>query len=382
MKRKICIALLAVLTTTAFAGCGGTDNNTAQENTDVQESNVQESSTQADSADEGAAGESGKSDSGEITVYTALEDEQVSEYLAKFNETYPDITVNVVRESTGIITAKLIAEKDNPQADVVWGTAASSMMVLDDMEALEPYEPEGCDRILPQFKSDKEVPTWVGIDAWETAFVVNTEEIKKLGMEADEIQSYEDLLDPRLKGQIVMSNPNSSGTGFLTVSAILQLKGTDSDDGWNYLDQLHENIGQYVHSGSKPAKMAASGECAVGISFGYAGISQRDKGAPVEVIFPEEGSGWDLEANALMKKDEINPAAYTFLDWAISDDAMDLYRVNYPIVTVENTGTYEGYDGNPLDQLIDNVFSWAAENREDILNQWMEKYDSKSEAES
>lgn len=382
MKRKICIALLAVLTTTAFAGCGGTDNNTAQENTDVQESNVQESSTQADSADEGAAGESGKSDSGEITVYTALEDEQVSEYLAKFNETYPDITVNVVRESTGIITAKLIAEKDNPQADVVWGTAASSMMVLDDMEALEPYEPEGCDRILPQFKSDKEVPTWVGIDAWETAFVVNTEEIKKLGMEADEIQSYEDLLDPRLKGQIVMSNPNSSGTGFLTVSAILQLKGTDSDDGWNYLDQLHENIGQYVHSGSKPAKMAASGECAVGISFGYAGISQRDKGAPVEVIFPEEGSGWDLEANALMKKDEINPAAYTFLDWAISDDVMDLYRVNYPIVTVENTGTYEGYDGNPLDQLIDNVFSWAAENREDILNQWMEKYDSKSEAES
>ena len=79
MKRKICIALLAVLTTTAFAGCGGTDNNTAQENTDVQESNVQESSTQADSADEGAAGESGKSDSGEITVYTALEDEQVSD---------------------------------------------------------------------------------------------------------------------------------------------------------------------------------------------------------------------------------------------------------------------------------------------------------------
>ena len=382
MKRKICIALLAVLTTAAFAGCGGTDNNTAQENTNAQESNVQESSTQADSADEGAAGESGKSDSGEITVYTALEDEQVSEYLAKFNETYPDITVNVVRESTGIITAKLIAEKDNPRADVVWGTAASSMMVLDDMEALEPYEPEGCDRILPQFKSDKEVPTWVGIDAWETAFVVNTEEIKKLGMEADEIQSYEDLLDPRLKGQIVMSNPNSSGTGFLTVSAILQLKGTDSDDGWNYLDQLHDNIGQYVHSGSNPAKMAASGECAVGISFGYAGISQRDKGAPVEVIFPEEGSGWDLEANALMKKDEINPAAYTFLDWAISDDAMDLYRVNYPIVTVENTGTYEGYDGNPLDQLIDNDFSWAAENREDILNQWMEKYDSKSEAES
>lgn len=376
MKKKICIALIGALTAAAFAGCSGGGSSQSGETT-AETAGSQEAGTETSEG-----GSAQKADSGEITVYTALEDEQVSDYLAKFNETYPDITVNVVRESTGIITAKLIAEKDNPQADLVWGTAASSMMVLDDMGALEPYEPEGCDRILPQFKSDKEVPTWVGIDAWETAFVVNTEELKKLGMEPEEIKSYEDLLDPRLKGQIVMSNPNSSGTGFLTVSAILQLKGKDSEAGWDYLDQLHENIAQYVHSGSKPAKMAASGECAVGISFGYAGIGQRDKGAPVEVIFPEEGSGWDLEANALMKKEEINPAAYTFLDWAISDEAMDLYRVNYPIVTVENTGTYEGYDSNPLDQLIDNDFSWAAENRENILNEWMEKYDSKSEAES
>lgn len=376
MKKKFCIALIGALTAAAFAGCSGGGSSQSGETT-AETAGSQEAGTETSEG-----GSAQKADSGEITVYTALEDEQVSDYLAKFNETYPDITVNVVRESTGIITAKLIAEKDNPQADLVWGTAASSMMVLDDMGALEPYEPEGCDRILPQFKSDKEVPTWVGIDAWETAFVVNTEELKKLGMEPEEIKSYEDLLDPRLKGQIVMSNPNSSGTGFLTVSAILQLKGKDSEAGWDYLDQLHENIAQYVHSGSKPAKMAASGECAVGISFGYAGISQRDKGAPVEVIFPEEGSGWDLEANALMKKEEINPAAYTFLDWAISDEAMDLYRVNYPIVTVENTGTYEGYDSNPLDQLIDNDFSWAAENRENILNEWMEKYDSKSEAES
>lgn len=372
MKRKFCMALLAILTVTAMAGCGSAD--------DSKETSA-DAGTGAETQQKAEEG-TDKAESGDITVYTALEDEQVTEYLAEFNKEYPDINVNVVRESTGIITAKLIAEKENPQADIVWGTAASSMMVLDDMGALEPYEPEGCDRILEQFKSEKEVPTWVGIDAWETAFTVNTEELEKLGMKPEDIQSYDDLLDPRLKGHIVMSNPNSSGTGFLTVSAILQLNGKDSQEGWDYLDKLHENIAQYVHSGSKPAKMAASGECAVGISFGYAGISQKEKGAPVEVIFPEEGSGWDLEANALIKKEEINPAAYTFLDWAISDAAMDLYRVNYPIVTVENTGKYEGYEGNPLDQLIENDFSWAAENREDILNQWMEKYDSKSEAES
>ena len=82
---------------------------------------------------------------------------------------------------------------------------------------------------------------------------------------------------------------------------------------------------------------------------------------------------------ALIKKDEINPAAYTFLDWAISDSAMALYKENYPIITTNDVGEYEGSEGNPLDQLIENDFSWAASNREDILNTWMEKYDAKSE---
>ena len=354
--KKLGMAILsAIMSISLLTGCGGTATEDSANNDDKT-----------------------KATNCEITVYTALEVEQVSDYLAKFNEKYPDIKVNVVRESTGVITAKLIAEKDNPQADVIWGTAASSMMVLDDMGALKGYQPEGVERILPQFKSNKEVPTWVGIDAWETAFIVNKEELAKLGV--DKITSYEDLLNPKLKGHIVMSNPNSSGTGFLTVSALLQLKGKDTNAGWDYLDKLNENVAQYVHSGSKPAKMAAAGECAVGISFGYAGISQKEKGAPVDVVFPKEGSGWDLEANALINKEKINPAAYTFLDWAISDEAMDLYRVNYPIVTVENTGEYKGYEKNPLDQLIDNDFSWAAKNREAILKTWMEKYDGKSEA--
>src|SRR5699024_1623634 len=225
MKKKLCAALLAAAALAALTGCGGSgEGNTAD-------------------------AEGDKADAGEITVYTALEDEQVTDYLAKFNETYPDIKVNVVRESTGIITAKLIAEKDNPQADVVWGTAASSMMVLDDMDALQPYEPEGCDRILVQFKSAKEVATWVGIDAGETAVVVNTAEVEKRGMTADEITTYEDLLDPRLKGHIVMSNPNSSGTGFLTVSAVLQLKGKDTEEAFEpqqIFDEL-EKRGIYMH---------------------------------------------------------------------------------------------------------------------------------------
>ncbi|MDR2594102.1 MAG: putative 2-aminoethylphosphonate ABC transporter substrate-binding protein [Fibromonadaceae bacterium] len=317
-------------------------------------------------------------ESGTITVYTALEDELVTEYLKSFYVKYPNIKLKVVRESTGIITARLIAEKENPQADVVWGTAASSMLVLDERDQLEPYTPKGIERILPKFKSDKPTPTWVGITAWETAFIVNTVELAKLGLGPTNIKSFDDLLNPKLKGHIVMSNPNSSGTGFLTVAGVLQLKDKNTNAGWDYLSKLHENVNQYVHSGSKPAKMAAAGECIVGVSFGYAGISQKQKGAPVITVFPTEGSGWDMEANALIKKKNINPAAKTFLDWAISDEAMESYKTMYPIISTGKGGNYEGFNSDPIKQLIDNDFAWTASNREAILNKWMTLFDSKS----
>ncbi|MDR1759868.1 MAG: putative 2-aminoethylphosphonate ABC transporter substrate-binding protein [Fibrobacter sp.] len=322
----------------------------------------------------------GDRDKGEITVYTALEDELTEAYLKDFTAKYPNIKVNIIRESTGVITAKLLAEKENPQADVVWGTAASSLLVLDENDMLEPYAPKGVENILPRFKSNKPVPTWVGIDVWETAFIINTVEIEKLGLKASDIKSYDDLLRPELKGHIVMSNPSSSGTGLLTVTGILQLKGKGTDAGWDFLSKLHENIDQYVHSGSKPAKMAGAGECAIGISFGYAGIKQMKDGAPVVVVFPAEGAGWDLEANALIKKQPVNLAAQTFLDWAISDDAMNMYKENYPILANGKGSKYEGFNNDPVDQLIDNDLVWIASNRDAILDKWTVKYDGKSAA--
>ena len=85
------------------------------------------------------SGSAEKATSGKITVYTALEDDQIATYLPLLNQKYPNIKVNIVRDSTGIVTAKLLAEKANPQADVVWGLAATSLLVADvDVTKLPP----------------------------------------------------------------------------------------------------------------------------------------------------------------------------------------------------------------------------------------------------
>jgi iron(III) transport system substrate-binding protein len=314
-----------------------------------------------------------------ITVYTALEDDQLPAYLDGFKKVHPEIEVNIVRDSTGIITARFLAEKDNPVADIVWGTAATSLLVADTQGMLEPYAPAGLEKVNPKFRDPNNPPHWVGMDVYETGFCVNTIEIEKLGIPKP--TSWADLLNPAYKGLIVMPNPNSSGTGFLSVSGILQKMG--EEEGWSYLDALHENIAQYTHSGSKPCKLAGTGEYPIGISFAYRGMIQKANGEPIETVWPSEGSGWELEANALVKKATINPAAKTFLDWATSEEANALYAKNFPITAVEtNVGIPEGYVADPIGQLFNIDLNWSAANRERILEEWLKRYDAKSEPKS
>jgi iron(III) transport system substrate-binding protein len=316
---------------------------------------------------------------GEILVYTALEDDELAIYMKDWEAKHPDIKVKIVRDSTGIVTAKLLAEKDNPRADLIWGVSATSLLVCDQVGMLTGYNPKGIENLKPAFYDQKNKEAhWTGLKAYMTGFVGNTIEMKAKGLKMP--QSYADLLDPMYKGQLVMPNPASSGTGFLTVSAILQIMGEEK--GWAYLDKLHENIAVYTHSGSKPAKMAGKGEYPIGISFAYRGFKQKDKGEPVEVAFPKEKSGWEVEANGLIKKPRIKPEAKTFLDWAISDDAFKMYVKVYPIIgsKVVPVTVPDGYPKDPAVQLIDNDFDWAAQNRAAILKEWSARYDSKSEA--
>jgi iron(III) transport system substrate-binding protein len=313
----------------------------------------------------------------ELTVYTAVEAEDLKKYAARFNEDHPDIKINWVRDSTGVITARLLAEKENPQADVVWGLAGTSLLLLKNEGMLTPYAPEGLEKLSPKFRDRDETPSWVGMDAWMAAVCVNTIEAEKNNLPMP--TSWQDLTKPVYRGHVVMPNPNSSGTGFLDVSAWLQLMGEDK--GWEFMDGLHQNISRYTHSGSKPCKMAASGETSIGVSFAFRGARLKEKGAPLELVFPEEGLGWEVEATAIVDGTDKLEAAQTLVDWSITRQAMEMYNEGYAIVAMPGVAQpVEHFPANAEALIIDNDFGWAASNREAILTEWARRYDGKSEA--
>ncbi|MGE5339177.1 MAG: putative 2-aminoethylphosphonate ABC transporter substrate-binding protein [Gemmatimonadota bacterium] len=311
----------------------------------------------------------------QLTVYTALETDQIKAYQNGFEKVNPNIEIVWVRDSTGVITAKLLAEKANPKADLVVGVAATSMAIFDAEGMLVPYAPAGLNRISPQYRDSKNPPAWVGMDVWGATICFNTVEAAKRNIPKPE--TWRDLLKPVYKGQIVMPHPASSGTGFFDVSAWLQLWG--EAEGWKYMDGLHENIAQYMHSGSRPCAAAANGEYVVGISFEYRANREKAQGKPIELVFPKEGLGWDLEASGIHKGTKNLAAAQKLMDWLATDDAMALFAHNFAIVAVPSQNKpLPNVPADYASRLVKNDFMWAAKNRDRILAEWSKRYESKA----
>lgn len=217
------------------------------------------------------------------------------------------------------------------------------------------------------------------MDVWAATLCFNTVEAAKKNIPKPE--SWADLTKPVYKGQIVMPNPASSGTGFFDVSAWLQMFGEQK--GWEFMDGLHQNIGVYTHSGSKPCNLAGSGEYVIGISFEYRAAQNKQKGAPIELIFPKEGLGYDMEATAILKGAKNADGAKKLADWSVTKDANELYSKNFAIVALPGVG--KPLDFVPADfekRLAKNDFAWAATNRDKILAEWTKRYNAKSEPKS
>jgi iron(III) transport system substrate-binding protein len=305
-----------------------------------------------------------------VVIYTAIENEQIAEYRKAYEKSLPNLEVKMLRLSTGDIAARFMAEKDNMQADVIWGVGATNMLQFKNAGLLEPYAPKGLDRIQPLFRDKANPPSWVGLDIYMSAFCFNTDTAKKHNLPKP--ASWADLTKPVYKGHVVMPNPASSGTGYLSVVSILQRVG--EAEGWKYLDALDKNIAEYTKSGSKPCKDSAAGERAIGVSFEYVAHEMKKKGAPVEMVLPKEGSGYEIEANGLTRKGAKNPVARQFLDWAITDESMKIASQFFAAVGVAGMPVPEGLPKDISKVVFPNDFDWSAKNRDRILAEWQKRY--------
>jgi len=311
----------------------------------------------------------GVAQAGTVTLYSALEEDEIAAYVAAAKKSLPDIELKVLRLSTGDLGARILAEAANPQHDIIWGWAVTNMLDPRITALLTPYAAKGSETLPAQYRASDN--GWFAATGYMAAFCVNTEVLKakKLPMPT----SWADLTNPVYKGDVVMPNPVSSGTGYLQIAALLQKNGTEA--GWSFLRTLDANVAQYIKSGSRPCKAARQGEFAIGTSLAFAAMQSIEEGFPIKMVIPTDGAGYELEASALMKAAKNPTDAKRFLDWTLSAEAAKLYTKYKEIVTIPGTPQSEiaKKAGLPADlaQILYPVdFVRSAADREQILKTW------------
>ena len=308
-----------------------------------------------------------------LTIYTALENDQLAPFKTEIEKTVPDVEVEWVRDSTGVVTARFLAEKDSPKADMVLGLAASSLLLFKNAGLLEAYQPKGVEALKPAFRSSD--GSWTGQDAFLGVICFNTVEGQKSALEVP--KSWKDLTDAKYKDKLVMPHPASSGTGYLTVAAWMQLMG--EAEAWTFMDALHQNIAVYTHSGSAPCVQAAKGERVAGISFDMRAAREKSAGAPIEIISPAEGIGWDMEAFAIVKGTKKADAARKVADWAVTKAASELYSKFYAVVAhPEVKNVPKNYPADAEARMAKVDFQKMADDRARVLAEWSKRYESKA----
>ena len=304
-----------------------------------------------------------------LVVYTAYEENELKDFWEQFKKDLPDLAAKAayIRASTGPIMARVEAERANPQADVIWGVFNDYLTGAAKKGLLDPYAAKESGQIPARFKHPENA--WQGVTLLTVAFAANQKKLAELKLSPP--RSWADLLEPRYKGHIVMSNPSTSGTAYLLLASHVTRLGEDK--AFAYYEALDKNLSQVTRSGGAPGRMAASGETPIGIALAYEVEVAKKQGAPIDVIFPSDGVAWTFEGNALVKGAKNPQNARRFLDWAVGKSAMTAYAGWRGTGITRSDVSVPGQKISDMN-LINLDFVKAAEDKDRLVKKWLEKF--------
>ena len=332
MKKLLAIALSLLMVVGVLAGCGAKDTAPAPAETKAPaaEAPATEAAQQSYMDELIAAAK----EEGTLVVYGSCEEEYLAAACEKFQELY-GIETQYQRLSTGEVQSKIEEEKGTPSADVWFGGTTDPYNVCAAEGLLEPYQAENASHLLGDAYRDPD-GNWYGIYKGILGFMVNTDELTRLGLEIP--QDWADLTKPEYKGLIWLSNYNTAGTAKLIINTMIQKYGHDA--GIQYLVDLDKNVQVYTKSGSGPSKNVGTGECVIGVGFLHDGITQIvDNGyGNIQLVIPSSGTSYEIGATAIFSGCKHPNAAKLWIEYALSPECVNLAQDNgsYQFLVIDN----------------------------------------------
>jgi iron(III) transport system substrate-binding protein len=313
----------------------------------------------------------GEQGTGTLTILGTPQEEYI-QGMARAFEAETGVKTNYVRLSSGEALAKLKADRANQQFSVWWGGPADGYIAANNDGLLESYKPQGFDKIPSQYKDANGV--WTGIYVGALGLAVNTKVLAEKRL--PEPTSWADLVKPAYRGQISMAHPAASGTAYTMVATIMHLNNRDMSKGFTYLSDFHKNVLQYQKTGAAPARLAGQGEAAIGIVFSHDTVAAIEEGfRDLKVVFPSEGTGYEIGGMALIKGGPDTVEAKRFMDWAISVKAQELAPTfkAYQIPTNPDAKVSDKSVKLAAVKTVPYDFQWAGDNKKVIVDRFSDE---------
>jgi iron(III) transport system substrate-binding protein len=280
------------------------------------------------------------------------------------------IKVNFVRFSSGEALARVIAEKGNPQVDVLFGGPVETFAAGVNEGVFEPYKPPSFAKLPARFRHPD--GQWIAIADDPLVFMANAKFLKDNNLKPP--ASWNDLLAPPYKNMLQMADARTSGTAVTRIFSILEVNGRDENKAFDYMKKLRPNVQLYTKSGGGGTLPVGLGQAGAGIFFIVDALDTKAKGYDVTISFPKEGIGTAAEGIALIKGAKNSASGKKLIDWATSPAMQNLFakhKINFvpahPDVALEPGLAAVLKDAKifPIDA------DYAGANRKRIVDRWV-----------
>jgi len=302
----------------------------------------------------------------DLNAYTIMPEKYASQVFEAFTaET--GVKVNFMRFSSGEALARVVAEKNNPQVDMILGGPADTYEAGIKEGVFEQYKPAEADMIPEKFRSPENY--WTGVGIIPLVFLTNGKFLKEKGLEA--LASWNDLLDPAYKNGLQMADARTSGTATERIYALVKIMG--EDEAFAYQKKLHENIQMYTKSGAGGAMPIATAQAASGIFYIVDALEIQQQGHDVVLSYPAEGVSYGIEATGILKGAKNLENAKKFMDWASSKTFAQLLvdkKINYIPTRTDVVTTNPALDVSKVN-LIEVDVAWKGANRKAFVDRWI-----------
>lgn len=320
MKKSVAIAAALALTFASLTGCGAKQE--AKTEAPAAEQPAAAETPAEKPAEETPAAEPAAEASGELNVYTTVSDLQYNAIMGAFQEKYPGIKINYTQAGAGDCKSRIQSEADNPQGDVMFGglVYADTLKMADNFEN---YVSVNDSKLPEEFQNKTGVLTYH--DAQIPCLWVNDELEKEAGVT---IKSYEDLLNPALKGKVISADPTASSSAWNQLQCILtDFGGWESEKAWDYIGKLIANDLVVQESSSAVYKGVFNGEYTAGLTYEPACAQMLSEGAEgVHIVYPTEGVTSIAFGSAIIKNCKNLDNAKLFMDFLTSDECQVIYN--------------------------------------------------------